>query len=187
MKKIHIVILAILILVFVYITITKESFSIALWRAGFSSSNIQTLARSFDDNGNEIKVIKTSSKKHDIVLVYLVKNKFGFWKVGYFTTSSSNKLAVIGWMKWSAIRRFKLDEDPLFEAENHRIYYGNNAIKRIEFLPGQIPENVAVSIWQAGKEYYIHLVCFETGKDSPLNSIDIYSLLLKNKCIANLR
>jgi len=185
MKKIHLVILAILILVFVFITITKGSFSITLWRAGFSSANIQTLARSFDDNGNEIKIIKTNSKKNDIVLVYLVKNKFGFWKVGYFTPSSSNKLAVIGWMRWSAVRRFKADEDPLFEAEYHKIYYGNNAIKRIEFLPGQIPENVAVSIWQAGKEYYIHLICFGTGDASPLNSINIHSLLLKNKCLAN--
>ncbi|ACM61294.1 hypothetical protein B0S90_2552 [Caldicellulosiruptor bescii] len=185
MKKIHLVILAILILVFVFITIIKGSFSITLWRAGFSSANIQTLARSFDDNGNEIKIIKTNSKRSDIVLVYLVKNKFGFWKVGYFTPSSSNKLAVIGWMRWSAVRRFKADEDHLFEAEYHKIYYGNNAIKRIEFLPGQIPENVAVSIWQAGKEYYIHLICFGTGDASPLNSIDIHSLSLKNKCLAN--
>jgi len=59
-KKFYIVILAILILVFVFITIVKGSFSITLWRAGFNFANIQTITRSFDDNGNEIKIIKTN-------------------------------------------------------------------------------------------------------------------------------
>lgn len=69
----------------------------------------------------------------------------------------------------------------IFDFEWHMLYYGNNAIKLIEFLPGQIPENVAIDIRQAGNIYSIHLINF--GDPYVLPNIDIYSLLLEAGCI----
>lgn len=61
------------------------------------------------------------------------------------------------------------------------IYSGNNALKLIEFTPGQIPDNVTVNIQQAGESYWIHLITF--AEPDVLNSIDMKSILQDNQCI----
>lgn len=54
-------------------------------KSGFNPHDIEVLESDFHANGDEIKIIKTSSNKQEIVLVYMVKNKIGFWSVGYWS------------------------------------------------------------------------------------------------------
>lgn len=71
----------------------------------------------------------------------------------------------------------------IFQKEWHNAYYGTNATKLIEFLPGQIPENVAVNIHQAGQQFWIHLVTY--GEPEVLSKINIEKLLKENKSISS--
>ncbi|MDK2903106.1 MAG: hypothetical protein PWQ93_1025, partial [Clostridiales bacterium] len=73
-------------------------------------------------------------------------------------------------------------DDPIFvEDEWHYAYYGTNAIKLIEFLPGQIPCNVVMNIRQAGEKFCIHLITF--ADPAVISNINIEALLKENKCI----
>lgn len=190
MKKTCIVVISIIAIVIIAFGIFRtNSFSFAIRRAGLNPYDVIPLESSIDANGNEFRIIKTSSDKQEIVLAYMEKNRMGFWSVAYYSppphpseeTSWDTKLVSIGWMKPAGIKRYDAAEDPIFETEWHQLYYGNNAIKLIEFLPGQIPDNVAVNIRQAGNEYSIHLIHF--GNPDILNNIDMHSLLLEAKCI----
>ena len=75
----------------------------------------------------------------------------------------------------AGIKRFSPSANPLFEFEVHAYYYGKNAKRLIEFEPGQLPEQVAVNIQQAGNEYSIHLVYF--GNPQDYNSINLHEIL----------
>ena len=189
MKKACIIVISILVIgIIVFNIFRMNSLSLALRKAGFNPYDVKHLESDFDANGDEIKIIKTSSNKQEIVLVYMVKNKMGFWSVGYWAPNQhpdgepqETQPVCISWMKPAGIKWYNIDGNTISEIEWHLLYYGNNAIKLIEFLPGQIPDNVAVNIQQAGNEYSIHLIHF--GDPDVFNNIDMHSLLLEAKCI----
>ncbi|SFQ47435.1 hypothetical protein [Caldicoprobacter faecalis] len=189
MKKVYIIVIFILVTGIIVFNIFRiNSFSLAIKKAGFNPHDIIPLESDFDANGNEIKIIKTSSNRQEIVLVYMVKNKMGFWSVGYWSPyqypdeeSQETQPVCIGWMKPAGVKWYYINGNKTFETEWHLLYYGNNAIKLIEFLPDQIPDNVAVNIQQAGNEYSIHLIHF--GAPDVLNNINMRSILLEAKCI----
>jgi len=189
MKKVYIIVIFILVTGIIVFNIFRiNSFSLAIKKAGFNPYDVIPLESDFDANGNEIKIIKTSSNKQEMALVYMVKNKMGFWSVGYWSPhqhpngeSQETQPVCISWMKPAGIKWYGTDENITSAFEWHLLYYGNNAIKLIEFPPGQIPENVAVDIQQAHNEYIIHLIHF--GAPDVLNNINMRSILLEAKCI----
>ncbi len=149
---------------------------------GLNSRDI--LYSGIDDIGSEYRVIETASNSNNVALAYLSKNKLGIWSLSSsaFYDKSTGQLACIGWMKQAGIKRFSSADDPILEIEWHRIYYGENAIKTISFLPGQIPDNIAVNVQQAGNRYSIHLISYESP--DKLNSIDMKEILKKAGCIS---
>jgi hypothetical protein len=153
-------------------------------RKGFDPRDVRTIERSFDSNQQEFRVIKTSSKDREIVLAILTRDGLGFWTVTSVSgeAQADPHLESIGWIRGGGVRRFSHSEDPDFSHEWNLVYYGNNAIQHILFRPGQLPENVAVNIQQAGEEYLIHIISF--ADPEVLNSIDIPALLEENHSIA---
>ncbi|WP_429148952.1 hypothetical protein [Anaerotaenia torta] len=182
MKKVHIVSLIILVIAAVYLVFRLNSLSIALRVAGYPHGIAKTLERGFNDSGKEFRIV-TARKDDDLALVCMEKNNMGFWKVLYTggITSPDMHLISIGWIKNAGIRRYEVDEDLAFSNEWHNLYYGNNAIKRIDIDPGQLPPGVALNIQQGGRDFMIHLITFE--EPEALNQIDIHSLLMDTNSI----
>jgi|GEM_PF-635573 len=186
MKKSQIILLFVLIfLVIGFFVLQTYSLSLGLVRAGLNPGDVETIEHSYDSVMKEFKVIKTSSKEHEIVLALVNKDSMGFWKVKNTSeaTSARPNLVEIAWMRDAGARRFTHTENAIFENEWHYAYYGTNAAKLIEFLPGQIPDNVAVNIRQAGQKFWIHLISF--SEPEVISNINIEALLKENKCITS--
>lgn len=186
MKKSKIIFIAI-VFIFIICSYTYiNSFTFAIWKSGFSTKDIKVLINDKNIDSREYRVVKTSSKKQKIVLLYMEKNRLGVWKILYYTPPEYDffgnpiddevNFNVIWWIK------------PLFKIENevavpssefHELYYGNNANKKIEFTNGQIPKDICVEINQQENEYWIHLI-----SNKPIN-IDIYEILKRSGCIKN--
>jgi len=185
MKRIICVILTAAILIIIFFLIHTSGFSLALIRAGFNTNDVEVIEHSYDSAVGEFKVIKTSSKEHKIILACMSRNSFGFWKV--ITTSEVTSvrpdIVEIAWVRGAGAKRFTHTENAIFENEWHYAYYGTNATKLIEFLPGQIPENVAVNIRQAGQQFWIHLVSY--GEPDVLSRIKMEYLLEESKSISS--
>lgn len=181
--KIKLVLSVLLLGVIAFFIFKINSFSFSLMRSGYNQNNVQTIEHSFDSNKEEFKVIKTNSKNKEIVLAIITKNSMGIWNVTKTTESTSvnPNIASIAWINGGGAKRFLFTSDPTFEHEWHYVYYGTNAVKFIEFLPGQIPENVTVNIQQAGVQFWIHIISF--AEPEVLNSISVENLLKENKCI----
>ncbi|WP_039767798.1 hypothetical protein [Caldicellulosiruptor sp. F32] len=82
MKKSHIILLLILIFAVIgFFVLQSCSFSLALVRAGLNMGDVEDIEHSYDSVMKEFKVIKTSSKKHEIVLALVTKDSMGFWEV----------------------------------------------------------------------------------------------------------
>ena len=184
MKKLHIILLLVLIFAVIgFFFLQANSFSFALVRAGLNPGDVETIEHSYDSVMKEFKVIKTSSKKHEIVLALVAKDSIGFWKVRNAREASPIRPNLVGiaWMRSAGAKRFTHTENAIFENEWHYAYYGTNAAKLIEFLPGQIPDNVAVNIRKAGRKFWIHLISF--SEPDVISNINIEALLKENKCI----
>lgn len=183
MKKSRIVLWILIIAVIVFIVLQTCSFSLGLIIAGLDPDDVEVIEHSYDRVMKEFKVIKTSSKEHEIVLALIIKDFMGFWKVEYASEAIAVRpnLAEIAWMRRAGAKRFAHMEDAKFEFEWHYTYYGTNAIKPIEFLPGQIPDNVTMNIHQAGQKFWIHLITFSEPK--VISKMNIEALLKENKCI----
>jgi hypothetical protein len=182
MKRAYIVSLIILVAAVAYLVISFNSLNIALKSTGYSSGDIMVLERGFNDNGKEFRIIKTS-KDDNLALVCIEKNNMGFWTVSFSggTTSPGTHLVSIGWIKSAGIRRYEANDSPSFSSEWHKLYYGDNAIKRINIAPEQLPPGVALNIQQTGSDYIIHLISYESP--DVLNQIDMHSLLIEMNCI----
>lgn len=186
MKKLYFITATLLIFALIIsLIIWHESYSLALIREGLNPKDVFTIEHSFDSNKKEFKVIKTSSKDNKNKLAILTKNNLGMWNISSTSEDAREtpSLIRIGWIRGAGARRYEYSENASFENEWHIAYYGNNATKLIEFLPGQIPENVTVNIRQAGKEFWIHMVSF--AEPNALNNVDIDEILVKNQCISS--
>ncbi len=185
MRKFGVTLTIVLILgLVVFFILRAFSFPLALRMSGLNPRVTDRIEHSFDANGREFRVIKTESRDGGINLVLLTRNGLGFWCM---ESQSSNDgqpgpwPVSIGWIRSGGAKRFDFEENATFENEWHLAYYGNNAIKKIEFLPGQIPENVTVNIQQAGAVFSIHVVSF--AEPDVLNRFNVPDLLIENHCI----
>lgn len=112
------------------------------------------------------------------------KNKFGIWKVMY--TSPNLKLLYnnekelikqpigICWFEPDLKHEYNKSNPMII---SHYLYYGNNAIKPINFPPNQIPKNIDIKVEQHGNEYVIY-----AKSEEPIN-LDMRSILIQLKCI----
>jgi hypothetical protein len=167
----------------IVLIIRANSFSIALRRAGLNPNHVTTIEHSFDSDKQEFKVIETSSKDNKLILAIVTKNRLGFWSISNIRGdgTANPHFASIAWVKGGGFKRFSPTEDSVFQNEWHYAYCGDNATKQIEFLPGQIPENVTVNIQQGGSKFWIHVISF--AEPEVLNAFDVKALLEENKCI----
>jgi len=182
MKKSHIVWVLIFIVI-VFLVLRACSFSLGLIISGLDPGDVEVIEHSYDRVMKEFKVIKTSSKEHEIVLALITRNSIGFWKVRNTSEATAVRpyLVEIAWMRHAGAKRFTHMENAKFEFEWHYAYYGTNATKLIEFLPGQIPENVAVNIRQAGEKFWIHVITY--SEPEVISKLNIEALLKESKCI----
>jgi len=183
MKKTYIILLVLIFAVMCFFVLQTHSFSLGLVRVGLNPGDVETIEHSYDSVMKEFKVIKSSSKQHEIVLALVTKNSMGFWNVKKTSkaTPARPNLVEIASMRNAGAKRFTHTENAIFENEWHYAYYGTNADKLIEFLPRQIPDNVTVNIRQAGQKFWIHLISF--SEPDVISNINIEALLKENKCI----
>lgn len=182
MKNHKIVLSAALVILVAIILLWINNYRLVVAINGLNSRDI--LYSGIDDNGSVYRIIETVPNRNKIALAYLSKNKLGIWSLSSSASydKTTGQLASIGWMRQAGIKRFLASDNPIFETEWHRIYYGENAIKAISFLPGQIPGNIAVNIRQAGNQYSIHLISYESP--DKLNNINMKEILKKAGCIS---
>ncbi len=180
MRKVLFVLTSLILLgVITFIIIAANSFSMALRRGGFDSEFIITHEACFDDNGNEFRIIETTGKDGKEALVHLFRNKVGIWSIRG-TSGANNEYF---WVRTAGFKGYRVGEFK-YEMECNFLYIGSNAINPIEFLPGQLPKNVAVNIRQNGSNYSIHLIFFDSSKSSsPSYSFDFQELLREAGCI----
>lgn len=184
MRKSNIITLSVAILAVVcFFIIRAYSFSLALRMSGLNPGDVEEIEHSYDSIMKEFKVIKTSSKKKEIVLALMARDSIGFWKVKYTNEATPIRpnLVSIVWIRDAGTKRYTYKENVISENEWHYVYYGTNASKLIEFLQGQIPNNVTVNIRQSGQKFWIHLISF--SEPDVISSINIEELLKTNNCI----
>lgn len=184
MKKSVIIIIAIVVLLLSGITTAwANNFYITLLLKGYDTSKVQIVDASYNDDGKEFKVIRTSSKKDDTVLAILTKNIFGLWSITEKQENNEDSsISTIGWVKEGEMKRYSFKDGGTIENEWNIIYSGNNATSLIALKPEQIPDNVTVNIQQNGKYYLIHVVTYSDS--NTLSKFDVPKILLDNQCIS---
>jgi len=184
MKKPVIIIIAVVAFILTALTTAwAKNFYITLLIAGYNTSDVMIIDTNHDENNKEFKVIKTSSKDDSNVLAILTRNSFGIWNITQKQEKIDNKtINTIGWVNKGELKRFSFKDGGTIENEWNIVYCGNNALKLIEFKPGQIPENVTVNIQQNGATYLIHIISFSSSE--PLNNFDVPFLLTENGSIS---
>lgn len=178
MRKVYLLIIILITLILYKI----NSFYIAILRNGFNPTNIKILKTGTNINKTEFKIVLIKSKNNP-VLVMMEKNKFGLWEVMYTSPDMkclNNKKEVtnqpIGICWFTPGLKLENNKSEPIILTNY-LYYGNNAIKSIKFLPNQIPKNIDIYVEQEGNEYVIYATTKETI------DFDIRSILLQLKFI----
>ncbi|WP_028562449.1 hypothetical protein [Paenibacillus pinihumi] len=165
--------------ILVFLILRANSLNLALKSGGYSVS-YTTFERGFNANDRAYTVIGTT-KNEEIKLIYLEKNSLGFWKMWYDSPSIHSKFASTNWTNIAGFRKFDFQDNPQFTFEFHWLYYGINAVKRIELPLEKLPPGTAVNIQQSGDTYSIHLLSYE--QPEKWKNIDIYQLLLESGSI----
>ena len=183
-KKTYTLFIIIGLLIILSTIIYCNNYSITLLRAGISKNNVKIIKAGIDANDNEYQILLSNNNYDDYSFFHLIRNNMGIWRVTHKESSRHPVTGLLnyGGIKICGIKRFSVNDDPIFISESFQLFHGNNAIKLIEFLPGQLPYNTAVNIWQAGKEYTISLIHY--GDANNFN-IDMYKLLMDARCIDN--
>ena len=175
-------ILALILLVL--IGLYRNSFKIALSKAGVGELYIEYIDTGFDNNGNEYRVVFQYMSDNTVKIVHLTKDDFGVWHVTDEAHGPVSDAAYVmmGWMRTASMRRHEVNDPVVFDWEVHNVYGGNNARKQIEIPLGLLPPNVTVNVFQAGSQYVIHFVSY--GEVETLNQIDIIDLLTQTRSIS---
>lgn len=184
MKKPLIIILAAAALLVTALSAAwAKNFYITLLISGYSTSDVKIIDTSHNENDKEFKVIKTSSKDKSDALAILTKNSLGIWSITQKQENiESRPITTIGWVNKGEVKRYTFKDGGVIENEWNIVYCGNNAIKLIQFNPGQIPENVTVNIQQNGSSYLIHLISF--ADSNTVSKFDVPAILTDNGCLS---
>ena len=179
------------ILIFIFITaiclfaLYLNSYSITLLMAGYKSDDIIILKAGIDSNNENYRVLlyRGYPVENESAFIHMIQNKIGIWQISHtmdFRHPDTGLLITSG-LNTGGFKRFSHDDEFIFISESYLIYHGLNAIKLIDFQPGQLPDFVAANIWQTGNEYTILLQYY--GNPTGLN-IDLYEIILMHEFIA---
>lgn len=114
--------------------------------------------------GQVFRVFQGTTKEGKPALVRAEKNDSGLWEIVTLRTLAKEKGRIeISWVKAAGERRYSRWDEAVQEKEWHYAYYGNDAVKAITLKAEQLPKNAAVSIWQSGEAYRIHVVVYGEG------------------------
>lgn len=174
----------IVIFLLLFLFIRSQSFSLALFFKGYHKGSIQYFDQTYDANEDEMKVLTSTSNDKNIIILHMTKSKLGFWQErrSIDVKDPSTGISSYQWVHPAGSRRYPFGLNGQFEWETHSLYCGSNAVKLIEFKPGQLPENVTVNVQQAGELYFIHLISY--ADLNIINDLDIPNILLDNGNIA---
>lgn len=158
-------------------TVTFEQ---ALKNAGIRDSAVYVYTQvQHDHNGDPCKVIQSAMTETGTpVLAIVSQQEDGSWEVTK-TKEAMGGFAKMGWISERQSSVYDSQANVVAEmlTSEHTwnyVYHGNNAVKKIELDDADIPNNVAVSIVQQNKEYWIYVVSYSDSADSSFN---IYGLL----------
>ena len=177
---------SIIICCIVFFFFYANSYSRAIRRAGLHPDNITLLASGFDNNDNEYRVIVSTNVDSDTRFVYLVRGRgrMGTWAVEHMVADTPYAgITAYSWTITTGIRRFDVFDSVMFEWELHNVYFGNNAIRRIETISSYLPNNIAVNIHQAGSMFILHFIAFGENAFDTMNELRITDFLLSNEYI----
>lgn len=155
----------------IFVIGTTQSYGLALRDAGIYKEGSVTVDSGINNNNDEYRIVAEYTSGENSKIAYLFRNWLGFWRVDRVEELNMSWINVIG------INRFQVSDAVNLQYETHLLYCGNNAIKRIEQSGMQLPNNVAVSVYQAGSTYMLHFISY--GDADVLNEIDP-TILLKN-------
>ena len=184
MKKgriLAIVAVVVIIVLIGYCLLAHNSLSLAVEHAGYQADSLSYIVELEKDSlGFAFSVFQTYSDSGEIALIYAKRDAFGFWHLENINDyRSEHGYASIVWSEGATVRRFAVEQNPVFEWEWHYAYCSDNAINSIVINPEQLPENCTVNVQQAGSFYLIHIIRFATDTES----FDIGQILLENGCI----
>lgn len=181
-KLYAIIVIVLILLIVVFQVVRANSYALA-WRSVGIQSEPFVIYDGKNNNGQEFKVVVEYAVRENGPLVYLEKGRTGFWKAMVVDEKPSDKTGMLtwGWTRVAGGRRYSAMDEHVVEWEIHRVYSGNNAIKRIEIPAQLLPANVTVNIHQAGSAYILHFITY--GKGEELNAINAYELLLQAGCV----
>ena len=112
----------------------------------------------------------------------LEKNRWGFWKFWYEGSRDLRYTRMI-WTKVAGFRSFNEqleDMDHFFETII--LYYGVNAVKKLELPLELFPPGTSVHIQQSNNSYFIHLISFENQERV---EFDLYQWMLDEGLVAD--
>ncbi len=160
-------------------------FSVAVHFANLNTDPISYVEQlDIDSNGDEFCVFQTRTNEGNLALAYATRDILGFWHINRIkSASATQKYTSLAWVKGAGIRRFSHLDAPIFEQEWHFVYCGDDAIKSIELLPGQLPSNSTVNIQQTGENYLIHLIVF-SSEELDLDMLNLRELLIQSGYVA---
>lgn len=169
-------------IVILALALWTQGFQIALLLGGYHANDVVVLDHGFDSADHEFKVIKTSSRMDNVVLVLMRKSSMGVWSISDVGVHGKNGVASIAWFGDEGAKRFSQAAELQFFRETHAIFYGANATKLINFSPDVLPENVTLSVDQTGEVFCIHV----TTRDQPeqIGKLDVEGVLEESGCLA---
>ena len=179
-KKITLIIIAAaVVLICAFFALRAGSFHIALQTKGFDTEVVVIDQGDKEYSRRKYKVVQTTEDGDNggkrPVILQLSKDFLGFWQI-------DNRSAPVGSGEPQVVEFAWFGDGSTGNVNTpmviHTACYGTNAVKEIEFLPGQIPENVAVSIRQEGERYWIHIT--SSGDFAFVNNL--WENLMKTGC-----
>jgi len=143
--KIACVLLTALIVLFVIVfaIIRENSFSQCLRANGYDPHYYRLIERDVDENGDEVKIIKTTG--YTKALLYLQKNKYGFWHIEETAASAGNEETTLLFSK---------------QNERHKYISGSGANKIISIPNNELPLGVVFNAVQDGGDYTVVFVWY---------------------------
>ena len=137
--------------------------------------------------GNDVFQIAISrDANNDVKLARISRNSFGIWSadliIGEEHRSPECGAILIIWVSSERLKYYYPTEGIRSVLESNVLFQGNNAVRLIEFLPGDLPDNVTAGIRQSGSDYLIHFISF-AGFEA-FNNFDIGGFLLINGFIS---
>lgn len=173
-------IVALCILTIVFFILQANSERIALNQANIDKGYYHEVVELGINIDQEYKIIASVTKDGNPVMIKLVKNPLGFWKIEQMHAVLPDYIALMGWGSFQGFKRYDPEDTPHSDFEHHFGFCGNNAIKLINIPSEMIPDGVILTVHQVGSFYSIHATSYS---DKQINSLHISDILKELGCI----